>query len=132
MRRLIAAFGHVMTEKENMTGNERVAPEMKGVTVKLLGTVHLGPELEGMAGHQLRMRIMSIEPGGVFGLIHDHIDRPGIAYIMQGTITDHRNGVTTDYGTGLGWPGDKNTLRWLENRGTIPAVEISVDMVRQE
>lgn len=38
----------------------------------------------------------------------------------------------TDYGPGVGWPEDRNTMHWLENRGTIPAVEISVDIVRQE
>ncbi len=53
--------------------NEQVAPETKGVTVKLLATVDLGPEIEG-----------------------------------------------------------RNTTHWLENRGTVPAVEISVDIVRQE
>ena len=42
--------------------NERVAPETKGVTVKLLATVDLGPEIEGMAGRQLRMRMVTIEP----------------------------------------------------------------------
>jgi hypothetical protein len=31
----------------------------------------------------------------------------------------------------VGWPEDKNTLHWLENRGTIPALEISVDIVGQ-
>jgi hypothetical protein len=35
-------------------------------------------------------------------------------------------------GPGVGWPEDKNTRPWLENKGTIPAVEISVDIVRQE
>ena len=50
-------------------------------------------------------------------------------YVLQGTITDHRDGVATDYGPGLGWPEDRNTTHWLENRGTIPAVEISVDIV---
>ena len=44
--------------------NEQVAPETKGVTVKLLATVDLGPEIEGMAGRQLRMRMVTIEPGG--------------------------------------------------------------------
>ncbi|MFN2174484.1 MAG: cupin, partial [Anaerolineales bacterium] len=29
-------------------------------------------------------------------------------------------------------PEDRNTIHWLENRGTIPAVEISVDIVKQE
>src|SRR5512147_1385082 len=115
-----------------MMSNEKPAPETKGVTTKLLGTVDLGPEIKGMEGRQLRMRLVTMAPGAVYGPVHDHIDRPGIVYIMQGTITDHRNGVATDYGPGVGWPEDRNTVHWLENRGTIPAVEISVDIVRQE
>ncbi len=112
--------------------NEPAAPETKGVTVKLLGVVDLGPEIEGMAGRQLRMRLVTFEPGAVFSPIHDHKDRPGIVYILQGTITDHREGMAKEYGPGVGWPEDRNTLHWLENRGTTPAVEISVDIVRQQ
>jgi quercetin dioxygenase-like cupin family protein len=112
--------------------NEQLLPETKGVTVKLLATVDLGSEIEGMAGRQLRMRMVTIEAGGVFGPMHDHKDRPGVVYILQGTITDHRNGVATDYGPGVGWPEDRNTMHWLENRGPVAAVEISVDIVRQE
>jgi quercetin dioxygenase-like cupin family protein len=111
---------------------EQAAPATQGVPVKLLGTVDLGPEIEGMAGRQLRMRMVTIEPGGVFGPIHDHRDRPGMVYILQGTITDHRNGVATDYQPGMGWPEDRNTLHWLENRRAVAAVEISVDIVRPE
>ena len=87
--------------------NNKAAPETKGVTVKLLATVDFGP-------------------------LHDHKGRPGTVYILQGTITDIRNGVETEYGPGVGWPEDRNTLHWLENRGTVPAVEISVDIVRKE
>lgn len=111
--------------------NQPAAPETRGVTVELLAALDLGPEIDGMAGRQLRMRKVTIEPGGVFGPVHSHADRPGTVYILQGTITDHRNGVATDYGPGLGWPEDRNTVHWLENRGTIAAVEISVDIVRQ-
>jgi quercetin dioxygenase-like cupin family protein len=112
-------------------GIEQAEPETKGVSMQVLATVDLGPEIEGMAGRQLRMRMFTIEPGGVFGPIHDHVGRPGMVYVLQGTITDHRDGVETDYGPGLGWPEDRTTLHWLENRGTMPAVEISVDIVRQ-
>lgn len=111
--------------------NEQAAPETRGVAVELLAAVDLGPEIDGMAGRQLRMRKVTIEPGGVFGPIHDHRDRPGIVYLLQGTITDHRDGNAADYGPGVGWPEDRNTRHWLENRGTVPAVEISVDVVRQ-
>ena len=69
--------------------NEEATPETKGVTAELLTTVDLGPEIKGMAGRQLRMRMFTFEPGAVFGPIHDHKDRPGIVYILQGTPPTH-------------------------------------------
>jgi quercetin dioxygenase-like cupin family protein len=110
--------------------NEEAAPETRGVKAELLTAVDLGPEIEGMAGRQLRMRMFTFEPGAVFSPIHDHKDRPGIVYILKGTITDHGSGDATDYGPGVGWPEDGKTTHWLENRGTVPAVEISVDIIR--
>ena len=112
--------------------DEEARPETKGVSQELLATLDLGQEIEGMAGRQLRMRLVTIEPGGVFGPVHDHKDRPGLVYMLQGTITDHRDGIATDYeAPGVGWPEDRDTLHWLENRGTVPAAEISVDIVRE-
>jgi quercetin dioxygenase-like cupin family protein len=104
----------------------------EGVTAELLTSIDLGAEIEGMEGRQLRMRLFTFEPGAVFGPTHDHRDRPGVVYVLQGTITDHRDGVATDYGPGLGWPEDRETMHWLENRGAMPAVEVSVDIVRAE
>lgn len=48
------------------------APETRGVTSTLLATLNLGPEIEAMAGYQLRMRMFTFDPGGVFGPLHDH------------------------------------------------------------
>ncbi|MET4049772.1 cupin [Rhodococcus sp. 1163] len=111
---------------------EQLGPETKGVVVELLSTVDLGSEIQGMDGWQLRTRMVTMEPGGIFGPVHDHKGRPGTVYVLQGTITDHRDGITTEYGPGMGWPEDRNTLHWLENRGQVSAVEISVDVVRRE
>ena len=119
-------------EEVGAMSNEQAVPETKGVTVTLLATIDLGLEIEGMAGRQLRMRKVTIEPGGVFGPVHNHADRPGTVYILHGVITDHRNGIATEYGPGVGWPEDRHTTHWLENRGVIEAVEISVDIVRQD
>jgi quercetin dioxygenase-like cupin family protein len=118
-------------ERGGTMSNEEVAPETRGVAVEDVATIDLGGEIAGMAGHHLRMRLVTIEPGGVFGPLHDHRGRPGIVFILEGTITDHRDGVATEYGPGLGWPEDRETLHWLENRGADPAVEISVDIVGQ-
>jgi hypothetical protein len=89
--------------EESAMSKEQVAPETKGVALKLLATVDLGPEIEGMAGRQLRMRMVTIEPGGVFGPIHDDKGRPGIVYILQGTIIDQRN---------TGWRTEERFRRW--------------------
>jgi len=110
--------------------DDEVVPETRGVTAQELATVDLGPEIEGMEGRRLRMRMFTFEPGAVFGPVHDHVGRPGTVYVLQGTITDHRDGVATDYGPGVGWPEDRETNHWLENRGTVQAVEISVDIVK--
>jgi quercetin dioxygenase-like cupin family protein len=104
--------------------------ETRGVTEKVLAAVDLGPEIEGMTGRKLRMRLITIEPGGATA-IHNHIGRPGTVYILQGKITDHRDGVAKEYGPGLGWREDKSTTHWIENRGKKPAVEISVDILKQ-
>ena len=109
---------------------DEAIPESRGVTVAPLASIDLGPEIEGLAGRELRMRLVTMEPGAVFGPKHNHRDRPGVVYVLHGTITDHRDGVTTEYGPGLGWPEDRNTLHWLENRGSVAAVEISIDIIR--
>jgi hypothetical protein len=40
--------------------------------------------------------------------------------------------VVKEYGPGVGWPENKNTTHWLENRETTTAVEISVDIFNQQ
>lgn len=97
--------------------DERVAPDSKGVSIELLSAVDLRPVIAGMAGRQLRMHTVTIEPGGIFGPIHDHLGRPGVVYILQGTIIDHRNSAVEEHGPGPGWPEDRHTTHWLENTG---------------
>jgi hypothetical protein len=70
---------------------------------------------------------MGSRPGPVGDSARDRRRR-----VLRGTITDLRDGVATDYGPGLGWPEDRNTVHWLENRGTVSAVEISVDVVSHQ
>ncbi|MDA8295184.1 MAG: cupin [Actinomycetota bacterium] len=113
-----------------MLGQDDAATPAPGVSVELLAALDLGPEITGMQGRQLRMRRFTFAPGAIFGPVHEHKDRPGLVYVLQGTITDHRAGIARDYGPGAGWPEEHETMHWLENRGTLPAIEISVDVVR--
>src|SRR3954465_6435419 len=54
--------------------------DSKGYTATKTTIVELGPEFEGMAGRQLRLRLLTIEPGGHIGL-HDHKDRPAGVFL---------------------------------------------------
>lgn len=57
---------------------EQASLETKGVTVDLLASMDLGAEITEMVGRQLRMRMVTIEPGGIFGPVHEHRDKPGV------------------------------------------------------
>ncbi len=111
-------------------GQQTAPADNKGLTIKQLAVVDLGPEIEGMAGRQLRMRMLTLEPGGVVGL-HSHKDRPGTAYVLQGKVIEHRGEVTKEYGAGDSWFENKETLHWVENKGTTPAVLIVADVFKQ-
>ncbi len=102
----------------------------KGVSGALLQAVDLGPEIEGMQGWQLRLRKVTFEPGGVFG-IHSHKDRPGVVYVLQGTVINHRDGAATVYRAGDTWLENKETNHWVENKGTKPAVVIPCDIAKK-
>ncbi len=115
-----AGFGSAFAQQAAPTEN-------KGITVKQLEAVDLGPEIEGMGGRQLRMRMITIDPGGILG-VHSHKDRPGTAYVLQGKITEHRGDVVKVYGAGDTWSEGKETTHWLENREATPAVLIPVDI----
>lgn len=110
---------------------QQTAPtQNKGVTIKQLDTIDLGPEIQGMTGRQFRMRLITVEPGGVLGL-HDHKDRPAIDYMIQGTLTDHRGADMKDYGPGTSIFETTQVVHWVENKGTTPAVLVSADILKQ-
>ena len=119
-RWLRGAVGERPSPERRWIVNHALRSAVKRAHAGALGALGYGGKAE------VAVRKVTIEPGGVFGPLHDHKDRPGMVYILQGTITDHRDGVAKEYGPGLGWPEDENTTHWLENRGTTPAVEISV------
>ena len=97
---------------ESAMDDERVAPDSKGVSIELLSAVDLRPVIAGMAGRQLRMHTVTIEPGGIFGPIHDHLGRPGVVYILQGTII----GMARSRSTGLARAGPKTGTPRIDSR----------------
>jgi quercetin dioxygenase-like cupin family protein len=105
--------------------------DSKGFQTEVLATLDLANEIEGMAGRQLRMRRITVEPGGQFAL-HDHRDRPGLFYVQEGTITEYPEGAETDqHRAGQAVAVGFRNRHWEENRGTGSVVVIAVDIVKK-
>ena len=103
----------------------------KGVAAKPIAAIkNLGAEIDGMQGRAFGMHMVTIEPGGATAL-HDHKDRPELLYVSQGTITEHKDGTSKEYGPGQAITATKETTHWLENKGLSPAAFIGAIIVRQ-
>jgi len=106
----------------------------KGVkAVAALGSVELGGEFPGMAGRVLRAREIVIEPGGVVA-VHQHDARPGLAYILEGEIVEHRNDSPEPQVRKPGNVAFEKTgvTHWWENKTDQLVRALVVDIVPQE
>jgi quercetin dioxygenase-like cupin family protein len=116
-----------------MTANAADAPkDNKGYTQSKTTAVDLGPEYSAMAGRQLRLRMLTIQPGGYIGL-HSHKDRPSVVYFLQGAdtvIRDDGTSQTFHPGDTTGEPG--TTVHWHRNDGNDPVILITVDIFKPE
>ena len=110
-------------------GSEQTAPkDNKGFTAKVVQAVDLGPEIDGMAGRELRMRTLTIEPGGYIG-IHSHKDRPAVVYDLKGIDTVvAQDGTVNTLTPGQSSTATKGTTHWHRNSGTEPVVLLAVDV----
>jgi quercetin dioxygenase-like cupin family protein len=111
-------------------GQQSPPKENKGVATERTGTLDLAGEIEGMQGRQLRLRVIKGEPGAVFG-IHSHKDRPAVAFVMQGTLTEHpEGGAAKEHREGATLTEGKDTTHWAENKGTTPVMLVVADILK--
>jgi quercetin dioxygenase-like cupin family protein len=122
---LVAAFG-----LGTAVGQQSPPKENKGMAVDKTVARDLGGEIDGVQGRQLRLRLISLEPGGIIG-IHSHKDRPAVAYVMQGTLTEHReDGTIKEHPKGDAWSEGKESTHWAENKGKTPVLLLAADVFK--
>ena len=108
-------------------GQQSPPSENKGFDAKIESTVDLAPDFPG---YQLRLRTISFEPGGV-AAFHSHKDRPSFAYILQGTLTELRQGgYVKAVGPGGVITESRDVEHWAENHGATKVVLIGIDIVK--
>ncbi len=98
-----------------------------------LGAIELGDEFEGLEGYTLRAREIVIEPGGQVA-VHQHDSRPGVAYIIEGELIEHRNDRDEPILRSAGAVSFEKTgvVHWWKNESSNNARALVVDIVPGE
>ncbi|MEM1316516.1 MAG: cupin domain-containing protein [Pseudomonadota bacterium] len=108
--------------------------ETTGVSrVSLIGSMPLDGEFQSSDGLVMRVRELVIEPGGIVA-VHQHTNRPGAAYIVEGELVEHRS---TEAGPVVKTAGEtamerSGVIHWWENESDAPARAVVVDIVPAE
>jgi len=118
---LVFASGYALGQRQPPT-------QTVGQSEQLLRSLDLTNELQSTTGRPLRMRKITLQPGGVLGL-HNHVDRPAITYLLQGQMTYHQDGKPDLVANpGDGFAEGRATTHWAESTGSVPAVWVAVDI----
>ena len=106
-----------------------VGQQATGVDFKVLNTVDLGPDCPGYVA---RMRKVTFAPGANVPM-HSHKERPEVAYILEGTLTDMRKGAAaTQESAGSGVKNGREIEHQVDNKSGKPVVIVGVDVIKKE
>ena len=133
------AHGNHQPQGVTPVSEQRTAPrEAPSTTAKVsvepLGSLDLSKEFAALQGRMLRTRRITINPGGSVAW-HQHQQRPGVAYLIKGTLIEIRDdgagpraiarraGDAVFESTGVlhGWRNDSDQ----------PATAVVIDLVPQ-
>ena len=121
-----------MAQKASMKEHQQtqqLPTERVGIHGKELAVVELpaGFPLDG--GCRLRMREVTIEPGG-FLPMHSHASRPAVAFVLQGVMTEYLDGEDQPVTVGAGQSyATFMKPHALQNLGAVPVVFLEIDLV---
>ena len=104
--------------------------------LKKLGTVKLEGEFDTVKGRVLRTREIVFSPGAVVAL-HEHLGRPGVAYIIEGEMTEYRVGADGRAITAVKKAGETalegtGVVHWWKNASDKMARALVVDIVPEK
>jgi quercetin dioxygenase-like cupin family protein len=105
-----------------------------GVTDTVIGSIDLSPKGGDFINQLLRLRQLTIAPGGIVPW-HEHSVRPANIYVLSGTIEEYRASCTVpivhkagDVAVEFG----KGFAHWWKNTSTEPVVLLSADVFQND
>lgn len=116
--------------RDNALAGHPTAPS--NVSDDLIGSVDLGPEI-GVAGRDLRLRRLVVQPGGVVPF-HSHQGRPALIITVSGQVTEYRSScaVPIVHRAGEVSREAEGISHYWINQGSEPAVLLSADVKAQD
>ena len=102
----------------------------KAVTDQVLAQIDLGAEKVALKGHNMRVRKLVIQPGGIVPW-HSHGDRPALIYIVSGQVFEYASTCTVPilHKAGEISRETQATSHWWKNTGKVPVVLLSFDIM---
>ncbi|MDX1381370.1 MAG: DUF4440 domain-containing protein [Xanthomonadales bacterium] len=126
-----------VTPRHEQSPDAELAPgapvETTGITSQMeLGRVDLGAEVPGLDGWSLRTREITVGPGGTVGA-HRHQGRPGMAYVVDGELLEHRSDAAEPLVRAAGEAAFEYTglVHAWQNVSPAPARVVVVDLFPQ-
>ena len=96
---------------------EQAPTEHQGVSVSGRGALELGAQIPEMEGFQVRIRQVTVEPGGVVA-VHGHEHRPGAFFVVSGDGVMEIRGKEKHHITpGTAVLESKEVHHWVKNEG---------------
>ena len=127
-----AVAGECPADKVGVDVTKPGSPEAttpKGVTDTILSAIDLAKAASQFAGYLIRIRKLTVEPGGVVPW-HSHGERPSNIYIISGAITEYRStcAVPIEHKAGEVVPEFGAISHWWRNNTKEPMVLLSADL----
>lgn len=103
--------------------------EQSGLSDELLVSVDLTSEAVKLEGYALRMRRITIAPGGTIRW-HTHAERPSVTMVMSGKLTEYRSDckVPVIHVAGDVVKEAEGLWHWWSNDSAEPAVLLGTDI----
>ncbi|MBA3684077.1 MAG: cupin domain-containing protein [Planctomycetes bacterium] len=124
----------VVPEAERAAGAAKAfsgPTENRGIAkIEPVAAIDLASEFPELTGRQFRARVITLDPGAVVA-VHEHQQRPGIAYILEGEVVETRNDADAPIIRGVGAVAIERTgvVHFWENRTDRQARALIVDIV---
>ena len=125
-----AIAGQCPPDKVMTDATKPNATAAKGVTDNVLAAIDLAEEPAKIENRKLRLRRLTIAPGGVVPW-HSHGDRPAIIYVITGEVTEYASNCAVPIVHKSGEVAREThvTAHWWKNTGKEAAVLLSADLL---